>query len=283
MSLEDFELLVKSEVRARRHIAQACWKGGRVFCPRCDSRKVYKVRRQKYRCKHCWYEFSDQSGRWIGQLRITARDWLRIAKLFELEVSALKASKQVAPSYPTVLKAYHLIRKSIAAESSDGKLLLRGEVEADESYFGGRRKGNRGRGAAGKVPVFGILERQGVVKVEVVPNVSAGTLLGMTVRMVRRGSIVYTDRFGSYDSLMFCGYRHLRVDHQRRFSSGKVYINGLEGFWSYAKERLIKHHGVSKERFPFYLKEMEFRYNHRHDNLFNLLLNSLCLLVASPL
>jgi transposase len=283
MSLETFELLVKSEVRARRHIAEICWKGGHSFCPRCGGRKVYRVRRQKYRCKHCWYEFSDWSGRWIGQLRITARDWLRIVKLFELEVSALRACKQVALSYPTVLKGFNLIRKSIAASSEDGKLLLRGEVEVDESYFGGRRKGNRGRGAAGKVPVFGILERQGVVKVEVVPNVSAETLLGMTVKMVRRGSIVYTDKFGSYDSLMFCGYRHLRVDHQRRFSSGKVYINGLEGFWSYAKERLIKHHGVSKELFPFYLKEMEFRYNHRHDNLFNLLLNSICLLVANRL
>jgi transposase len=283
MTLESFELFVKSEVRARRRVAEACWKGGRVFCPRCDGRKVYKVRRQKYRCKSCWYEFSDWSDRWIGLLRITARDWLRIIKLFELEVSALKASTQVALSYPTVLKGFNLIRKSIAASSEDGKLLIRGEVELDESYFGGRRKGHRGRGAAGKVPVFGILERQGVVKVEVVPNVSAETLLGMTVKMVRRGSIVYTDKFGSYDSLMFCGYRHLTVDHQRRFSSGKVYINGLEGFWSYAKERLIKHHGVSKEMFPFYLKEMEFRYNHRHDNLFNLLLNSLCLLVANRL
>ena len=216
-------------------------------------------------------------------MRISAREWLWIIKLFELEVSALKASKQINLSYPTVLKAFNIIRKSITASTEDGKLLLKGEVEADESYFGGKRKGNRGRGAAGKVTVFGILERQGIVKVEVVPNVTADTLLGMTVKLVRRGSIVYTDKFRSYDSLMFCGYRHLRVDHQKRFSSGKVYINGLEGFWSYAKERLIKHHGVSKALFPFYLKEMEFRYNHRHDNLFKLVLNSICLLVANPL
>ena len=82
--------------------------------------------------------------------------------------------------------------------------------------------------------------------------------------------MVYTDRYQVYDALMFCGYRHLRVDHDRRFSRGKVHINGLEGFWAYAKERLIKHHGVSKERFPLYLKEMEFRYNHRHQDLFPL-------------
>ena len=63
--------------------------------------------------------------------------------------------------------------------------------------------------------------------------------------------------------MMFCGYRHLRVDHKKRYASGKVYVNGLEGFWSFAKERLIKFHGVSPEKFPLYLKEMEFRYNHR--------------------
>jgi transposase len=156
-------------------------------------------------------------------------------------------------------------------------------VEADEAYFGGKRKGKRGRGAAGKVPVFGILERGGRVKVEAVGNVTAQTLLASTVKVVRRGSVVYTDRYQVYDALMFCGYRHLRVDHDRRFTRGKVHINGLEGFWAYAKERLIKHHGVSKERFPLYLKEMEFRYNHRHQDPFPLVVQQLTQLVSKPL
>jgi len=82
---------------------------------------------------------------------------------------------------------------------------------------------------------------------------------------------------------MFCGYRHLKIDHKKKFASGKVYINGVEGFWSYAKERLIKHHGVSKERFPLYLKEMEFRYNNRGKSLFNLLVNFLTNLVPDLL
>ena len=82
---------------------------------------------------------------------------------------------------------------------------------------------------------------------------------------------------------MFCGYRHLKIDHKKKFASGKVYIDGVEGFWSYAKERLIKHHGVSKERFPLYLKEMEFRYNNRGKSLFNLLVNFLTNLVPDLL
>jgi transposase len=134
---------------------------------------------------------------------------------------------------------------AILTNRGDVPDLLAGEIELDETYFGGRRKGKRGRGAFNKVPVFGILERNGVVKVEVIKDVTAETLLNLTVKMVRRRSIVYTDKFKAYDTLTFCGYRHLRIDHTRRFNNGKVYINGLEGFWSYAKERLIKHHGIS--------------------------------------
>jgi len=188
-------------------------------------------------------------------------------------------SQQMGLSYRAVYRAVNTIRASIMSHGADSDELLSGEIELDESYFGGRRKGHRGRGAAGKVPVFGILERNGIVQVNVVPNVTAETLLGFTVQKVRRGSIVYTDKFRSYDSLMFCGYRHLKIDHTKLFSSGKVYINGLEGFWSWAKERLIKHHGVSKEHFPLYLKELEFRYNNRNGDLFELIANYLCDLV----
>jgi len=176
-----------------------------------------------------------------------------------------------------------MIRAAIVATSSDASDLLGGVVEMDESYFGGRRKGKRGRGAAGKVPVFGILERNGVVKVEAVKDVKARTLLDLTVKTVRRGSIVYTDKFRGYDSLMFCGYRHVNLDHKKFFANGKVYINGVEGFWSYAKERLIKFHGISKEKFPLYLKEMEFRYNNRGNGLFTLLAKNLCNLVPELL
>jgi len=188
-------------------------------------------------------------------------------------------SLQLGLSYRAVYGAVNAIRMAILSHAEDATTLLGGEIELDEAYFGGRCKGNRGRGAAGKVPVFGILERECQVHVSVVPDVSATTLLTLTIKKVRRGSVVYTDKFGSYDSLMFCGYRHLKVDHQKYFSSGKVYINGLEGFWSWAKERLIKHHGVSKNYFPLYRKELEFRYNNRHEDLFDQVATYLCDLV----
>lgn len=276
MDLNTFESLCKTENKARLYFKKFCWKNSHVFCIACRSYKTYKIPDKRYRCKRCGYKFHDFTGRWINKVRISYKKWLWIIKLFELEVSARKIAQQVQLSYPTVLKAVTIIRIALVANTKDAKDLFNGEIELDESYFGGRRKGKRGRGAYNKVPVFGILERNGTVLVEVVKDVTAESLLSLTIKTVRRGALVYTDKFRSYNALMFCGYRHLKVNHKKRFASGKVYINGLEGFWSYAKERIMKFHGVSKEKFPLYLKEMEFRYNNRNNDIFTLLVENLC-------
>ncbi len=243
----------------------------KVQCPNCGSEEFYLMHSKRLRCRTCKRDYNPFSGTLLNELRIPYCTWLWLIKLFELEVSARKASFQVNLSYPTTLKGFDTIRRGILYQVSQNDDLLKGEIEADESYFGGKRKGKRGRGAGHKTIVFGILERGGKVTVSIVPNASAEALLTETVKKVRRGSIVYTDQWKGYDSLMFCGYKHLNIDHQHKFKQGKVYINGVEGFWSFAKERLIKHHGISKEKFPFYIKEMEWRYNHKEENLFDLL------------
>ena len=121
-----------------------------------------------------------------------------------------------------------MIRRVLVENLAEHDDLLKGELEADESYFGGKRKGKSGRGAGHKTIVFGILERGGKVSVSILSNVKVESLMNETVKKVRRGSIVYTDKWCGYDSLMFCGYRHLSIDHQYKFKQGKVYINGIE-------------------------------------------------------
>jgi len=276
MNLTYYETITKTEASASKYVLGFCFKSQQRFCPRCGSRKFTWRADRRRLCSVCRYIYHDLTGRWINRGGLTLGQWLRIVKLFELEISTRKIAAQLEIAYNTAHKAMRTIRASILAHASDADSLLGGEVELDESYFGGRRKGKRGRGAAGKIPVFGILERDGLVNVSVVPDVTAATLLDLAVRKVRRGAIVYTDRYKSYDALMFCGYRHLKVDHQTHFARGKVYINGLEGFWSFAKERLMKHHGISPNHFPFYLKEMEFRYNHRTVDLFPVVVRYLC-------
>jgi transposase len=273
MKVKSFESLLKSESKARRYLRKKRYKNGRIFCHACGGRKVYRLSEGRYRCARCRITFGLFTGTFLGQARLSLDTWLWLVKLFELEVTARQAAMRVGLSCPTTLRAFTLMRHALIAQQAPQ--VLGREVELDESYFGGRRKGRRGRGAAGKVPVFGILERKGVVSVTVVPNVSGQTLLNETVRMVKRGSLVYTDKFRGYDALTFCGYRHLKVDHGKRFARGRVHINGLEGFWSYAKGKLQKHHGVSPQRFPLYLYEMQFRYNHRKQDLFDLILDAL--------
>ena len=291
--IKSFEHLVRSEVKAFRILRARRLRQlpkRRMQCPRCAMQPVYFLAEGRYRCGRCGYTFGVFTGTWLGRSRLPLPTWLWLVKLFELEVPALVAARQAAVSYPTALRAFTLMRQALRADEAPHLLELVGpEVEADESYFGGRRRGRRaegkrGRGAPGKIPVFGILERRGRVTVTVVPNVSTETLLGETLRHVKRGSLIYTDRYRGYDTLALCGYEHLRVAHGQgeygrtvRTPRGvrAVHINGLEGFWSYAKGKLAKHHGVAPHRFPLYLYEMQFRYNHRHEPLFERLLEFL--------
>jgi len=244
-----------------------------TICPFCDSSEFYFIGRNRVRCKECRKDLWPLQGTRFSSLRIAPSQWLSLIKLFELSVSARKASQDIHLSYKTTLRAYDILRMVLVEELARTDAILKGELEADEAYFGGKRKGKRGRGAGGKTMVFGILERGGKVSVSIVQDVSAESLMTETVKRVRRGSIVYTDKWRGYDSLMFCGYKHLNIDHRYKFKQGKVYINGIEGFWSFAKERLIKHHGISRQKFLYYIKEMEWRYNHRGKDLFEYLID----------
>ena len=237
-------------------------------CPYCGNKQFGKVRRNFYKCYRCKREWSVRKGSILERMKIPFNKFVLSLKLFELEIPVLKACKELELSYNTVHKLFMVIRVKIYKKSSEDNL-LKGEVEADESYFGGKKKGKRGRGAKSKIPVFGILERKGKVKVEIVKDVKSETLLKETIRKVKRGSLIYTDKFRSYDGLVMYGFRHERIDHSKRFANGKVYINGIEGFWSYAKGRLLKFHGLSPKTFKYYLKELEFRYNNRNENLFD--------------
>lgn len=276
MDQRPFESLIETEKFGKHYLAKACWKNTVRFCIRCRTKRLYRIRRDRYRCSECGYEFSDFTGRWINKVKLQAKDWLRLIKLFELETPARGASQKMGISYPTVLKTFYSIRRAIVAHGKDGDHLLRGQIEADGGFGDRQDKTQPHQEIQNRIPVFGIIEGDGKVRVEVLRDIRAENILNSTIEKVRWGSIVYTNKFNGYNALMFCGYKHLSVDHDKRFSQGGAYIGGLEGFWSFVKERMSKFHGVSKEKFPLYLKEMEFRYNHRHQPIFDTLVQYLC-------
>lgn len=191
----------------------------------------------------------------------------KLIELFVLEVPASRAAGVAGVNRNTATRIYREIRIVLAADCEQ-HALLGGEVEVDESYFGGVRKGLRGRGAAGKVIVFGLLKRNGRVYTRPVPNVTRATLRMIIKTKVPEGSTIFSDSFRVYDGLITDGYEHFRINHQTEFARGRRnHINGIESFWSYAKTKLKNRYGIPKSTFYLHLKEMEWRYNHRNLNL----------------
>jgi transposase len=187
----------------------------------------------------------------------------RLLEFFVLEVTARSAANILGIHPNSAALFYRKIRQVIAFYlAQEAAEVFNGEVEIDESYFGGVRKGKRGRGAAGKVVVFGMLKRHGKVFTVVVENTKTKTLMNEIARKIKPDSVVYTDAYHSYDALDVSEFHHLRINHSDVFVDEKNHINGIENFWNQAKRVLRKYNGIDKKYFYLFLKECEFRFNY---------------------
>jgi len=160
----------------------------------------------------------------------------------------------------TAILFYRKIRQVIAEHLEEkSKERFNGQIGIDESYFGGTRKGKRGRGAADKVIVFGMLKRHGKVYTVIVHDTSANSLMYEVTNKIKLHSIVYSDSYQSYTALDVSGFHHHRINHAKGFASKRNHINGIENFWNLAKRVLRKYNGIDKRSFPLFLKECAFR------------------------
>ena len=192
--------------------------------------------------------------------RMAVRQQQKFLEHFVAGTTARAAAMLVGVQANTAIRFYQWLRRLIASQVE--RYELSGEVEVDESYFGGVRKGRRGRGAAGKVPVFGLLKRGGKVYTAIILNAQAATLLPIIREKVRPDSIVYTDSFQVYDVLDVSEFHHRRVNHSKVFVSTRGHhINGIENFWSQAKRHLRRFNGIPKDSFYWFLKECDWRFN----------------------
>ena len=213
--------------------------------------------------------------KYVYHSKISEKKFREIMRLFVEDLTATQITNLTGLNRNTVNTLLHKIRSRIV-EISPSATPEAGEYEADESYFGARRqKGKRGRGASGKTIVFGLFKRNGKVYTEIVPDVKAKTLQEIIRGRASIESMIHTDGWRGYDGLVDLGYeKHFRVNHGKdEFSKGSgQHINGIESFWGYAKHRLVKFNGIPRENFVFYLKETEFRFNHRGQDLYQILL-----------
>lgn len=197
-----------------------------------------------------------------------ARIQQRLLEHFVAGTTARAAAQLVGVQGRTAVVFFQRLRQLVASKQES--FLLSGEIEADESYFGGVRKGRRGRGAAGKVPVFGLLTRGGKVYTAIIPDAKAQTLIPIIREKVTPDSIVYTDSFQVYDVLDVSEFHHKRVNHSKTFVSKRGHhINGIENFWNQSKRHLRRFNGIPKNSFYWFLKECEWRFNGAgHNTLF---------------
>jgi len=219
--------------------------------------------------------------KYCNRSRISEAKFREIIKYFSLDLEAKKISILTGVSEQTLTKYFYKIREKLV-EFCEDEAKFSGIVEVDESYFGAKRvRGKRGRGASGKIPVFGILKRDGKVFTQIVKGCSRKDLMPIIKGKILEGSTINSDGWKAYDGLILDGYKHHRVYHSHNeFARGKSHINGIENFWGIAKIRLAKFRGIHKSHFFLHLKECEFRFNYRNQNIYAIILK---ILKNSPL
>ena len=198
----------------------------------------------------------------MRQSRLSQYKQDRLIEHFVAGSTARTAASLVGVNRKTAAYYFLRLRKIILLElEREADEVFAGEIEVDESYFGGKRKGQRGRGAAGKIPVFGILKRGGKVYTRIIPNAASATLYPIIEGKVIPDSIVYADSWRGYNVLDVSEFKHYRINHSKLFADGRNHINGIENFWNQAKRHMRKFNGVPKDNFVLFLKECEWRFN----------------------
>ena len=194
--------------------------------------------------------------------RISKKKQDKLIEHFVSGSTARCAAELVGVNFKTAAYYFKRLREIILQNlEAESQEYFAGEIEVDESYFGGHRKGNRGRGAGGKVAVFGLLKRNGKVYTRIISDAKTETLMPIMKRKIVPDSIVYSDSFRSYNALDISEFKHYRINHSKLFADKQNHINGIENFWNQAKRHLRKFNGIPRKNFVLFLKECEWRFN----------------------
>jgi len=272
-SMRDFNNEFPNDAACLDYIAAQRLPEGKGMCPACKvERKHHRVsNRTAYACDHCGHHFYPLAGTIFEKSSTSLKTWFYAMYLMgstRCGISAKQVQRETGVTYKTAWRMCKQIRSLL----SDGDLQLEGPtVGVDETYMGGRRKAHRGRPMTGdkkKVPVVGIVQRNGRVIAKHVNRVTAKTLVGLIRKHVVSGSVVYTDEFQAYNTVAKGKrYIHRRIRHADGiYVRGDIHTNTVEGLWSLIKRGISGvYHSVSPDNLQSYLDEYCFRYNRRHE------------------
>ena len=265
ITIRDFFRQFPTDNHCLEHIFNIRFGQGFV-CVKCERKaKWYKIEAERaYSCGWCGHHLHPTVGTPFEDSRTPLQLWFYAIYLFTTSrhgVPAKELERQLGVTYKCAWRMGHEIRKHIT--EVDGEFPLFGQVEVDETYVGGYRPGVKGRGAAGKTIVFGMLQREGQVMTKIVPDCKRATLQPLIQENVKQGSTLHTDEHTSYVGMNKKGYDHQSVSHgTKEYARGNCHVNGLENFWKHLKGSIKGvHMHVSKKHLSKYAKEFEFRYN----------------------
>jgi len=266
-TIKDFEKQFPTNDSCLDFLLKARYPKG-VYCPKCQKVTThYRIANRKvYGCEFCGSQISPTANTIFHKSDTPLLSWFHAMFLMsstKTGISAKQLERELGVTYKTAWRMFKEIRKLMDENINP----LCGKVEVDETYIGGKHEGRRGRGASGKTPVMGVVERDGNAIVKVIPDVKAKTLLPMIWNNVVKDSTIYTDELPSYNLITKLGYAHEIVQHcAKQYVRGIAHVNTVEALWSTIKRGIdgVNHH-VSPLYLQSYLDSYIYRYNHRQN------------------
>ena len=272
-SLFDLQKVFTNEQKCLKYLEKHRWKGI-ITSPFVANSRVYKYTDCRYRCKKTGKYFNAKTGTIFENSKIPLWKWFYVLYIFvnhKKGISSCQLARDINITQKSAWFLLHRLRRGF--ECPIFKTMLENFIEVDETFIGGsnlNRHWNKkiphsqGRSWADKVPVLGLLERNGNLITQVVSNTRKRTLEPIIKDKVKKGSNVYTDEWFAYQDLKKW-YNHQIVNHRnKQYVNGNASTNSLEGFWSHLKRGIYgNYHWVSKKHLPSYANEFTLRYNTR--------------------